>query len=112
MTTLRSALRAAVLTSVSLATVAQAAEAPRSSVEVVSVVVGYGDLDLQKDAGVAQLQRRLEAAARKVCGHVDPRDIKLAARTRQCIDTAMKRAVGDVGSPKLARLNADRAVRS
>jgi len=96
------------LATLALAGNAQAAEAPRTAVDVQSVVVSYADLDLQKDAGVAQLQRRLEAAARKVCGRADPRDIKLAALTRQCVDTAMLRAVAEVGSPQLARLNASR----
>lgn len=109
MITLRSVLCTATLATLSLGAAAHAAEAPRTSVDVDSVVVRYGDLNLQDDAGVAQLQRRLEAAAAQVCGRADPRDMKLAALTRQCVDAAVMRAVAEVGSPQLARLNASRA---
>ena len=35
--------------------------------EVVTRVVSYGDLDLRSPAGRASLERRVEAAARRVC---------------------------------------------
>lgn len=108
MPALRSVLSTAVLASLSLAATARAAEAPRTSVEVERVVVSYADLDLTKDAGVVRLQRRLEAAARQVCGSADPRDMKLAGLARQCIDEAVMRAVAEVGSPQLTALNANR----
>ena len=37
-----------------------------------SVAVGYRDLDLTSDAGVARLDRRIRGAVEKVCG--DPRE--------------------------------------
>lgn len=79
-----------------------------NSVEVASVVVAYGDLNLDSDQGVAQLQRRLVAAANKVCGRPDPRNLRMAEAARDCVDQAMVRAVAKVGNERLARLNESR----
>jgi UrcA family protein len=69
-------------------------------------VVPYGDLNLDTERGAAALQRRLEAAADAVCGRPDPRDLRLAAKARDCRRTAIARAVEDVGSPRLAERHA------
>lgn len=53
------ALAAAALT---LAPAAGAKDEPRTS------GIAYGDLDLSTKEGVAELDRRIEAAAREVCG--------------------------------------------
>jgi UrcA family protein len=91
-------------------TVATAAERPMdASVEVASIAVPYGDLNLDSDPGVQRLQRRLVSAARQVCGRQDPRDLRLAALARECMDAALARAVAEVGNARLARLNAGRS---
>ena len=79
-----------------------------NSIEVASVVVAYGDLNLDSDQGVAQLQRRLVAAANKVCGRPDPRNLRMVESARACFDAAMVRAVAKVGNERLARLNESR----
>ena len=82
---------------------------PAASVEVATAVVSYGDLNLDSDRGVERLQRRIVAAANKVCGQPDPRNLRLAAIARQCVDEAIARAVTDVGNTRLAKLNESRS---
>ncbi|MCU0759853.1 MAG: UrcA family protein [Steroidobacteraceae bacterium] len=98
---------AGLVASVASATGRPAAAA--ASVEVSRVVVSYGDLNLDSERGVQQLQRRLVGAAREVCGRPEPRDLRLAARARECADAAIARAVAEVGNARLARLNAGRS---
>ncbi|MGH6787703.1 MAG: UrcA family protein, partial [Novosphingobium sp.] len=50
-----------------------------------SVQVRYGDLDLRHDAGVATLDRRIDAAVRSVCGN--PREqtaLPMVALVKRC----------------------------
>ncbi|MBS0612348.1 MAG: UrcA family protein [Proteobacteria bacterium] len=68
-----------------------------------SVRVGYGDLNLDTDAGAHVLYRRLRAAARQVCSDdADSREVARAANARACQHQAIERAVRTVGSPRLA----------
>jgi UrcA family protein len=65
-------------------------------------VVKYADLDLTSDAGATALLRRIEAAARQVCG--DPRVVQpltRSTRIRQCNTQAIEHAVAALGAPKL-----------
>ena len=79
-----------------------------ADVEVVRIVVQYGDLNLDTDSGLRQLQRRLVAAAREACGQPDARNLQLANRARACVDRAMALAVAEVGNARLVQLNAGR----
>lgn len=72
------------------------------------VVVNYSDLNLDTEAGVVVLERRLVAAARRVCGAPDPRDLVLERLARACSKAAIARAVEEVGNPRLAKLAASR----
>lgn len=47
---------------------AAAVPAAAADPEIRSQTVFYGDLDLASDAGVAELDRRIDRAARNVCG--------------------------------------------
>jgi len=67
-----------------------------------SVRVGYGDLNLDTDAGARMLYRRLLVAAQQVCPDADSRELARAANARACQHQAIERAVRAVGSPKLA----------
>jgi UrcA family protein len=65
-------------------------------------LVKYADLDLTSDAGAAALLRRIEAAARQVCG--DPRELQPLVRSvpiRQCNTHAIEHAVTALGAPKV-----------
>lgn len=92
-----------------LSTAATAAEPRAASVQLPSIVVQYGDLNLDSERGVQQLQRRLVAAARQVCGRPDPRKLHLAEVARDCMDAAISRAVSEVGNARLAQINAGRS---
>jgi UrcA family protein len=65
--------------------------------------VSYADLDLSEPAGVDVLMKRLNGAARKVCG---PRPMtvvygQLPAHL-DCLDQAMREAVDRIGSPAVS----------
>ncbi len=66
-----------------------------------SVRVSFSELDLTKDAGVEHLYQRLQAAAERVCGNVDIRDLGAFARQRACVQHVLDRAVEDVHSSRL-----------
>jgi UrcA family protein len=63
--------------------------------------VKYGDLDLNRDAGVAVLFSRIKTAAREVCQPMDVFFLNLVRQQYYCSQAAMARAVADVNSPLL-----------
>ncbi len=73
--------------------------------DVPTVVVRYGDLDLQTDAGLRVLQRRLSAAASKVCpapySNVDLAGLSVA---RRCQAAAIDRATRSLHDPHLVEV--------
>ena len=73
-----------------------------------SVVVKYGDLNLNTEAGSLTLYARLAAAAKSVCPAADPRNLRSLSASRACQTEAMQRAVNDIRSPRLAALVATR----
>ena len=74
------------------------AAVPASAAEGVQFAsdVRYGDLNLSSDAGVAQLQRRVASAARKVCGNADGRDIEASQAAAACRREAISSAAPKV----------------
>lgn len=77
-----------ILVAAALATTA----APGFAAEVASRTVGYGDLNLGKDAGAAMLKQRVRSAATAVCGIRDVQDLAGSVRARACVDGAMSTA--------------------
>ena len=85
-----------------LSPVATALAAAPAADALPQVAVTFADLDLASDAGAALLLRRIEAAARQVCGN--PRELQPVARSmrvQQCNAQAIERAVTKVGAPKV-----------
>ena len=70
-----------------------------------SVVVKYGDLDLNTRTGVKTLHARLRTAAREVCAPSDGRALADTGDYDACVSNAVTRAVSDVGNPNLTRLH-------
>ena len=68
------------LTALSLAVISTPASA-----ETQSVAVQYADLDLTSPAGLAALEGRIEAAAKKICGQVEVRRVSDGADQQRCI---------------------------
>jgi UrcA family protein len=60
------------------------------------VTVSFADLDLARPADAARLDRRLLAAAEKVCGPDDSRDYRIHRQSMACQKTALSRANSDV----------------
>ena len=69
--------------------------------ELPSVVVKYGDLDLNGVDGVATLHTRLNKAAREVCSQLDSRVLGLREQYDLCVSGAVTRSVAKVGNPRL-----------
>ena len=66
----------------------------RVSSDVRSVVVKYGDLNLESAQGVATLHTRLRTAAKSVCA---PLDTRILGLRDACVSDAIKRSIADVG---------------
>ena len=70
------------------------------------VTVHYGDLNLNNNQGAKELYFRVHRAAKVVCGDEewDPLYIEMWRADQQCEQTALKRAVAQVNSPKLTAI--------
>jgi UrcA family protein len=71
---------------------ALARTADAASPDEVRIVVGYGDLDLATPQGANALRARVDRAAMRVKGEVDPRDLTGVAELRQARRTAREAA--------------------
>ena len=69
---------------VAAAAVALSAPAFAASEPVDTAIVEYGDLNLSSARGVATLQRRINHAAKQVCGEVPSREIALRQEVIDC----------------------------
>lgn len=58
----------------------------------VSVEVGVGDLDPSYEPHVAEMERRIAAAARRVCGTPESRSVTAIARVESCRANAIASA--------------------
>jgi UrcA family protein len=68
-----------------------------------SRAVAYGDLDLNRESGVATLYSRINLAARAVCDPLDMLMLNVLRKSFDCRQAAVARAVADVNSPALTR---------
>jgi UrcA family protein len=73
--------------------------------EIPTVAVRYVDLDLTNDAGVRTLYRRLQIAARRVCGSFESHEIGRATQRRACYNQALSAAVAKVDVEMLSVLH-------
>ena len=78
------------------------AQARAAGPEQPSIVVRYGDLNLDTAAGAQALYRRIVGAAHQVCPEPRSRDLRSFAAARACRTEAIARAVRQVNSPRLA----------
>jgi len=58
-----------------------------------SITVSIRDLDLTSSAGLRAAHARLDAAARRVCGHYDRRDPDARRAWKRCHESALSAAV-------------------
>jgi UrcA family protein len=74
-----------------------------------SLEVRYTDLDLDKEAGVANLYARLRNAAEQVCNlGYGPAALFLSSSERACVTAALEEAVVNVDRPALTAYHAAR----
>jgi len=73
-------------------TVASALVVPTVSqaADLASVTISYADLDLASAAGADSLQRRINFAARVVCGYEDSRQYDVVIATNTCRSGAIE----------------------
>jgi UrcA family protein len=83
----------------SLTTLGSRAAAPVD--DAYSVTVHFGDLDLNREAGIARLYLRIKGAARRVC--YQQADYQPAMQTfPDCVNRAVSTAVARIDRPMLA----------
>lgn len=74
-----------------------------SAINQQSKVVSYGDLDLQSAHDRQELEYRLRAAAKEVCGHESFRrtgSLGQYSKTRACYEEAVADALAQVRAPE------------
>jgi UrcA family protein len=73
-----------------------------------SVVVRYGDLNLNSPAGVVSLHRRIHHAAESVCHDLSTRILGLHDAYKICVREAVTNGVAAVGNVNLSNFHANR----
>jgi UrcA family protein len=77
--------------------------APAATPAIGTLTVHYGDVDLSTTEGAATLYRRLQGAARFVCGESDS-SLAQQRSWNDCYRRAVADAVGTVDNPRLTAL--------
>ncbi|WP_366524479.1 UrcA family protein [Sinimarinibacterium flocculans] len=73
-----------------------------------SVRVALGDLDLRHPDGAAVLLRRIETAARRICGVYDRKSLGDQARHAHCVEQVVSGALDRIDDPQVAAYVASR----
>jgi UrcA family protein len=71
-----------------------------------AVVVKYGDLNLNSQAGIASLHKRIRNAAESVCNSLETRILGLREAYDNCVDEAVNSGVTAVGNVNLTQFHA------
>jgi UrcA family protein len=87
-----------------------AVPAPSGS-DVPRVTVRYSPAELTEQKGADQLYRRIQFAARQVCGSFDSRELALRRVFRKCYENAVDDAVAQVNSTMLTAVHRIRTQR-
>ena len=80
---------------------AQATQPPQAD----TVIVGYGDLNLDTEQGAKVLYARLRGAARTVCAAFEDRDFKRMTLWKSCFDKAVASAVVQINKSTVTALH-------
>lgn len=80
------------------------AHATTTAQNVQQQVVSYADLNLENAADAAILHKRIQSAARKVCGvYRSPIPLDFSSPLRACAADATARALAEVNAPLMSR---------
>ena len=91
------------LPAIALAMTGIASAGARVDADTRSVVVHYGDLNLNSQAGVLKLHARLRSAAQDVCSTLDSRVLGLLEQYQSCVADALTQSVASVGNDSLSK---------
>ena len=75
------------------------------------VVVHFGDLNLNSQAGVVSLHKRIRNAAESVCSPLDLKVLGLRDTYDECVKEAVENGVAAVGNPNLSNFHANKGKR-
>ena len=73
-----------------------------------SVVVKYGDLNLNSQAGIARLHKRISNAAESVCDQHETRLLSLQSAYKECVNLALSDGVAAVDNAGLSQFHANK----
>jgi UrcA family protein len=76
--------------------------------DVNSVLVRYGDLNLDSQSGIATLHQRIRNAARSVCSPLETRILGLRDAYDACVDAALTDGIAAVGNSNLTQFHASK----
>ena len=102
---------AAALLSFITALPAHAGAAPDPGL-VPQVVVRYGDLNVETEAGALTLYERIVGAARRVCPSARVRDLGRIQAVHTCREESVARAIAAANIPRLAAIQTARTTRT
>jgi UrcA family protein len=91
-----------------LAALALSSLATAGTAEVDSVVVKFGDLNLNSQAGIVSLHKRISNAAESVCDALETRILGLQTAYKECVADAVDSGVAAVDNVKLSQFHASR----
>lgn len=77
--------------------------------DTASVVVKYGDLNLQSQAGIARLHKRISNAAESVCSQLDLPFLSVQAAYRECVAEAIEKGIAAVDNSNLSQFHAGKS---
>ena len=101
----RLSLLATVLSALSV-NIALADEGATQAFNNDGITVTYHDLNLANSEGLDSLYRRVESAARKVCGVENFRvSLNIARKNRDCVSSSINAAIGQIGDTRLTALH-------
>jgi UrcA family protein len=73
-----------------------------------SVVVRFGDLNLNSQTGIARLHNRIRNAAESVCSSLETRILGLRDAYDDCVNDALSDGVAAVANPNLSDFHASK----
>jgi len=91
-----------------LAALALAGAATAATRDASSVVVRFGDLNLNSQAGIASLHKRIRSAAESVCSSLETRVLGLRDAYDECVKDAVSNGVAAVANPNLSNFHASK----
>jgi UrcA family protein len=91
-----------------IAALALSGLATAGTTDLNSVVVKYGDLNLDSQLGIARLHKRITNAAQSVCDGLDIRSLGRQTAYKECVADAIDDGVAAVDNARLSQFHAER----